>query len=598
MPLPIEDYALIGNTYTAALVGRDGSIDWLCMPRFDAGACFAALLGDKRNGHWLIAPGVEVSATRRCYRNDTMILETEFETAAGKAAIIDFMPVNEHGDNVHLIRIVEGRGGEVPFKMEMTLRGDYGHIVPWVVRRDYGLRAIAGPEAFALRTPVKMRGKNFSTVADFTVAEGQSIPFMLTWYPSHENEPRAAHPFRMLADTEHYWRSWSAQCTYHGPWRDPVMRSLLTLKALTYAPTGGIVAAPTTSLPEKLGGVRNWDYRFCWLRDATFTLYSLLSSGYTEEAHAWRQWLIRSIAGRPQELQVLYGLGGERRLTELELDWLHGYEGSRPVRIGNAAHDQFQLDVWGEVMDVLHLERRHAIEAGAEAWHVQRVMMDFLEGAWDQPDNGIWEVRGPRRQFTHSKVMAWVAFDRAVKSVEFFHLEGPVDRWRKLRDRIHADVLRSGYSEQRKAFVQYYGAEQLDAALLMMPLVGFIPANDPRMVSTIGAIERDLLHNGFVKRYATDGKTESLPPGEGAFLPCSFWLVDNLAMIGQESKARAMFERLLSLCNDVGLISEEYDPDLRRQIGNFPQAFTHVSLINSALNLTVARGPAHHRATN
>ncbi len=596
MALRIEDYALIGNTLSAALVGRDGSIDWLCMPRFDSGACFAALLGGPHNGRWLLAPDDEVRGTKRRYRGDTLILETEFRTAGGVAAIIDFMPLAERGDSVDLVRIVEGRRGAVPMKMELALRFDYGHVIPWVVRRDYGLRAIAGPDAMLLRTPARMHGKDFTTVAHFTVSEGQSIPFTITWYPSHRPEPPGRQPHRMLDDTERQWSAWSARCTYHGPWRETVMRSLITLKALTYAPTGGIVAAPTTSLPEQLGGVRNWDYRFCWLRDATFTLYALLSSGYTEEARAWREWLLRSIAGHPQELQVLYGIAGERRLTELELEWLDGYGGSRPVRIGNAAHGQFQLDIWGEVMDTLHLERQHSIAHGDEAWDLQRAMMDFLEGAWDKPDNGIWEMRGPRRHFTHSKVMAWVAFDRAVKAVESFGLEGPVERWRALRDRIHADVMRSGFNRQRQAFVQFYGADGLDASLLMMPLVGFVPATDPRMVSTVAAIERELMHDGFVKRYASQEDVEHLPPGEGAFLPCSFWLADNLALAGQGAKARAMFERLLSLCNDVGLIAEEYDPELKRQMGNFPQAFTHVSLINSACNLSLARGPAHRRA--
>lgn len=596
MALRIEDYALIGNTLTAALVGRDGSIDWLCMPRFDSGACFAALLGGPHNGRWLLAPYDEIRSTSRCYRGDTLILETQFRTAGGVVAIIDFLPLAERGDFVDLVRIVEGRRGTVPMKMGMVLRFDYGHVIPWVVRRDYGLRAIAGPDAVALRTAARTHGRDFTTVAHFNVSEGQSVPFTLTWYPSHRPEPAARHPHRMLEETERRWTDWAACCTYQGPWRDLVMRSLITLKGLTYAPTGSIVAAPTTSLPEQIGSVRNWDYRFCWLRDATFTLYALMSSGYTEEARAWREWLLRSVAGHPQELQVLYGIAGERRLTELELDWLDGYAGSRPVRIGNAAHAQFQLDIWGEVMDALHLERRHSIEHGAEAWDLQVALMEFLESAWEKPDNGIWEVRGPRRHFTHSKVMAWVAFDRAVKAVELFGLEGPVERWRALRDRIHADVMRSGFNQQRKAFVQYYGAEGLDASLLMMPLVGFIPAMDPRMRSTVAAIERELMHDGFVKRYASQQNVEHLPPGEGAFLPCSFWLADNLALAGQETKARALFERLLSLCNDVGLIAEEYDPELKRQTGNFPQAFTHVSLINSAYNLSLARGPAHHRA--
>jgi len=596
MALKIEDYALVGNTHTAALVGRDGSIDWLCLPRFDSGACFAALLGEPGNGRWLLAPDEEIRATRRSYRGDTLILETEFRTAGGVAAIVDLMPFADHGDFVDLVRIVEGRRGTVPMKMEMAMRLDYGHVIPWVVGRDYGLRAIAGPDALTLRTSARVQGRDFTSVAHFNVSEGQSLPFTLTWYPSHRAEPSGRHPHRMLEETERRWTDWSRRCSYQGAWRDIVMRSLITLKALTYAPTGGIVAAPTTSLPEQLGSVRNWDYRFCWLRDATFTLYALLSSGYTEEARAWREWLLRAIAGHPQELQVIYGIAGERRLTELELDWLAGYENSRPVRIGNAAHVQFQLDIWGEVMDTLHLERQHSIEHGGDVWNLQLALMEFLEGAWERPDNGIWEVRGPRRHFTHSKVMAWVAFDRAVKAVESSGLEGPVERWRAQRDRIRAEVMRHGFNQRRKAFVQYFGGEQLDASLLMAPLVGFIPATDPRMLSTVAAIERELMHDGFVLRYLTRHEVEHLPPGEGAFLPCSFWLADNYALAGREAKARAMFERLVSLCNDVGLIAEEYDPVLKRQLGNFPQAFTHVSLINSACNLSLARGPAHHRA--
>ncbi len=598
MALRIEDYALIGNTLTAALVGRDGSIDWLCLPRFDSGACFAALLGEPGNGRWLIAPDEEVRAIRRHYRGDTLILETEFRTAGGEVALIDFMPLNDRGEFVDLIRIVEGRRGTVPMKMEIVMRLDYGHVVPWVVGRDYGLRAIAGPDGLMLRTSARIHGRDFMSVANFNVSEGQTVPFTLTWFPSHRPEPAGRHPHRMLEDTERRWTDWSARCSYHGPWRDLVVRSLITLKALTYAPTGGIVAAPTTSLPEQIGGVRNWDYRFCWLRDATFTLYALLSSGYTEEARAWREWLLRAIAGHPQEVQVVYGISGERRLTEFDVDWLAGYEGSRPVRIGNQAHSQFQLDIWGEVMDTMHLERKHQIQHDSDAWNLQLALMDFLESAWDRPDNGIWEVRGPRRHFTHSKVMAWVAFDRAVKAVESFHLEGPVDRWRALRDRVHSDVMQHGFNRQRNAFIQYYGSDQLDASLLMMPLVGFINASDPRMLSTVAAIERELMQEGFVKRYLPRHEVEHLPGGEGAFLPCSFWLADNYALAGRAAKARAMFERLVSLCNDVGLISEEYDPVEKRQLGNFPQAFTHVSLINSACNVTLARGPAHNRATN
>ena len=616
MPLRIEDYALIGNTYTAALVGRDGSIDWLCMPRFDSGACFAGLLGGPEQGRWLLAPdalaqrptstgesttaaGPKARAVRRSYRRDTLILETEFELEDGaRAAVIDFMPILDLEDRVDLVRIVEGRRGTVPMRMEAAFRFDYGRIVPWVRRRDYGLSAIAGPDAIELRTPVEMHGENFTTVANFSVGEGERIPFTLTWYPSHRPEPDERSATQMLDETETSWREWSALCTVTGRWREQVMRSLITLKALTYSPTGGIVAAPTTSLPEKIGGVRNWDYRYCWLRDATFTLYSLLTSGYTEEAIAWGEWLLRAVAGSPRELQIMYGLAGERRLTELELPWLPGYERSAPVRAGNAAHDQFQLDVYGEVMDVLHVARRHSVILRDDAWPMQQILMEFLESHWDQPDEGLWEVRGPRRHFTHSKVMAWVAADRAVKAVERHGLEGPVERWRSLRAAIHADVCRHGFNPERNAFVQYYGGRALDASLLMIPLVGFLPVNDPRVASTVDAIQRELTRDGFVMRYISEeGSVDGLPSGEGAFLPCTFWLADNLAMMGRYEEARRIFVRLLGVCNDVGLLSEEYDPDLKRQLGNFPQAFTHVFLINTAHNLTLGEGPALHRAS-
>ena len=614
MPLRIEDYALIGNTYTAALVGRDDSIDWLCMPRFDSGACFAALLGGPEQGRWLLTPhalaesttdvgenaigGCTVKAVRRSYRRDTLILETEFELEDGaRVAVIDFMPILDREDRVDLVRIVEGRRGTVPMRMEATFRFDYGRNVPWVRRRDYGLSAIAGPDALQLRTTVEMRGEDFSTVASFSVGEGERIPFTLTWYPSHRPEPDERSATQMLDETEAWWREWSALCTVTGPWREQIMRSLITLKALTYGPTGGIVAAPTTSLPEKIGGVRNWDYRYCWLRDATFTLYSLLTSGYTEEAIAWGEWLLRAVAGSPQELQIMYGLAGERRLTELELPWLPGYERSAPVRAGNAAHDQFQLDVYGEVMDVLHVARRHSVKLRDDAWPMQQVLMEFLEAHWEQPDEGLWEVRGARRHFTHSKVMAWVAVDRAVKAVERHGLEGPAERWRSLRAAIHADVCRHGFDPERNAFVQYYGGSALDASLLMIPLVGFLPANDPRVVGTVDAIQRELMRDGFVMRYISAEGVDGLPPGEGVFLPCTFWLADNLAMMGRYEEARGVFERLLGLCNDVGLLSEEYDPHLKRQLGNFPQAFTHVFLINTAHNLTLGEGPALHRAS-
>jgi GH15 family glucan-1,4-alpha-glucosidase len=597
MSLRIEDYALIGNTYTAALVGRDGSIDWLCVPRFDSGACFASLLGTPENGRWLIAPDAEVTAVRRQYRGETLVLETDFELAGGeRVAIIDFMPIYERDGRIDLIRIVEGRRGVVPMRVEAVFRFDYGRIVPWVRSRDYGLSAVAGPDALQLRTPVSMHGENMKTVAAFSVAEGERISFTLTWYPSHLDEPDERDALKLLDETEEYWREWSGRCRDGGQWRPQVVRSLITLKALTFSPTGGIVAAPTTSLPEWIGSVRNWDYRYCWLRDATFTLYALLSSGYSDEATAWCAWLLRAIAGQPDQIQTMYGLAGERRLTEFEALWLPGYEDSRPVRLGNAAHEQFQLDVYGEIFDVFYVAQRYGFTPGEDAWNVAHLLMDFVEQHWREPDEGIWEVRGPRRHFTHSKVMAWVAVDRAVKAIERHGRKGPVDRWRTLRDTIHADVCRNGFSTSRNAFVQYYGADTLDAAVLMIPLVGFLPATDPRIVSTVSAIQHDLMDEGLVRRYSTVPGIDGLPPGEGAFLPCTFWLADNLAMLGRYDEAREIFERLVGLCNDVGLLSEEYDPRGKHHLGNFPQAFTHVFLINTAHNLSRDRGPAHERA--
>ena len=598
--MKIEDYAIIGNMRTAALVGNQGSIDWLCIPRFDSGACFAALLGNVENGRWLIAPQGERHSVKRRYREGTLILETEFVTESGAVTLIDFMPVAERRDQLDLIRIVTGTRGSVAMQMEILLRFDYGHVVPWVRRRPYGLNAIAGPDAIQLRTPVKLQSRDFTTRSEFIVKEGQTVPFSLTWYPSNEHPPRSKDPRRMLSGTETWWQQWSSRCTVKGPWSDNIRRSLITLKALTYSPTGGIVAAPTTSLPEMPGGVRNWDYRFCWLRDATFTLYALLISGFTEEAQDWREWLLRTIAGQPHELQIMYGISGERRLWEMEVPWLDGYEHSRPVRIGNAAHDQLQLDVYGEVMDTLYVARRHGFPRDDDAWRVQRSLMDFLESAWNQPDNGIWEVRGPRRHFTHSKVMAWVAVDRAVRMVERFDADGPVDRWRALRAKIHDDVCAKGFDSERNAFVQYYGGKQLDAALLMVPLVGFLPATDPRVSGTVQAIQRELLSDGLVRRYSTQQRIDGLHGKEGAFLPCTFWLADNLAMSKRYDEARAIFERLLAVCNDVGLLSEEYDPSTQRQLGNFPQALSHVSLVNTAHNLGLAQSPAEapaeHRA--
>src|SRR5208283_855034 len=510
MSLKIEDYAIVGNTCAVALVGINGSIDWLCVPRFDSPACFAALLGREENGRWLIAPKGEVKRKRRTYRGETLILETEFETAEGVVALIDFMPIHERLNQVDVVRIVEGRAGRAPMHMEAIFRFDYGQLVPWVTSNDDGLRAIAGPDAIKLRTAVELRGEDFTTCADFTVGRGQSVPFVLTYFPSHEQAPGAKRPIHMLNETEGWWREWSGRSTVEEPYREPIMRSLITLKALTYGPSGGIVAAATTSLPEKIGGERNWDYRICWLRDSTFTLYALSIAGYHEEAKAWRQWLLRAIAGEPAKMQIMYGLRGERRLTEFEVPWLPGYENSAPVRIGNAAHEQFQLDVYGEVMDSFYAARNQKLDPEPEAAAVENALMEFLEGAWKEPDEGIWEVRGPRRQFTHSKMMAWVAADRAVKLIEKFGNQGPVDRWKKLRDEIRADVLARGFNSRRNAFVQDYGSDLLDASLLMMPLIGFLPATDPRVISTVAAIERDLISDGLVKRYQTHCNVDGL----------------------------------------------------------------------------------------
>jgi len=593
MSAPIEDYGIIGDLHTAALVGRDGSIDWLCLPRFDSGACFASLLGDARHGHWLLGPQGQVSPPRRRYRPETLILETDFETDGGTVRLIDFMPPRDASPDV--VRIVQGLRGQVRLRMELVIRFDYGSIVPWVRNLDGVLWAVAGPDSLYLHTPVETHGEHLTTVAEFVVSPGDRVPFVLTWNPSHLPIMDPAQAERALVETEAWWKDWSGRCTYTGPYREQVLRSLITLKALTYAPTGGIVAAPTTSLPEALGGVRNWDYRYCWLRDATFTLYSLMSAGYFEEARDWTNWLLRAVAGDPSQLQILYGIAGERRLPEVELDWLPGYEGSRPVRVGNAAALQLQLDVYGEVMDALHLARRVGLAPTEAGWALQRALMGYLEKIWQEPDEGIWEVRGPRRHFTHSKLMAWVAFDRAVKGVEQFGLEGPLERWRAVRDRIHESVCREGFDAGVGAFVQSYGSKEIDSSLLMLPLVGFLPATDPRVLGTVRAIESSLLRDGFVARYATHPAVDGLPPGEGAFLPCSFWLADNYALQGRTAEAIEMFERLSGLANDVGLLSEEYDPVTRRLLGNFPQAFTHVSLINTALNLTAPRGPAEHR---
>ena len=593
MPLRIEDYGLIGDTQTAALVGCDGSIDWLCLPRFDSAACFAALLGNPHHGRWQIAPAAPVRASRRRYRPETLILETELESDEGVIRLVDFMTPRDGEPD--LVRVVEGVRGEVPVAMELIARFDYGSVVPWVRQLDGHLRAIAGPDALSLWSPVPTYGKDLTTRADFIVRAGDRQPFVLVWHPSHLAPPAPIDGFEALDATETWWRDWCGRCTYEGAWRDEVLRSLITLKALTYAPTGGIVAAPTTSLPEKIGGVRNWDYRYCWLRDATYSLYALMIGGYTEEAAAWRNWLLRAIAGDPSTLHIMYGVHGERRLPELELPWLPGYEESRPVRTGNLAATQLQLDVYGEVMDVLHVARRQGLPRDDEAWELQRVLLRHLESAWREPDEGIWEVRGPRRHFTHSKVMVWVAFDRAVKAVERFEREGPVDRWRQVRAEVHAEVCRKGFDEARNTFTQYYGSRELDASLLMIPLVGFLPATDSRVLGTVDAIERDLMIDGFVQRYRTREHVDGLPPGEGTFVACTFWLADNYQLQGRYDDARRVFERLLGLRNDLGLLAEQYDPADARQLGNFPQAFSHVMLINTARNLARAHGPAEER---
>lgn len=584
---PLEDYALIGDCETAALVSRDGSVDWLCWPRFDSGACFAGLLGTPEHGRWRIAPAEGDAVYRRRYRGETMILETEMETAEGVVVITDFMPPRDACSD--LVRIVRGISGTVQMRMELVLRFDYGSVVPWVSQLDdCTLRAVAGPDMVTLTTRVPVHGEQMTTVGDFTVGEGEEVSFVLTWGPSHLAPPPVADPAEALARTIAMWEEWSARCHYRGAWRGPVLRSLLVLKALTYAPTGGIVAAPTTSLPEQIGGVRNWDYRYCWLRDATLTLLAMIDAGYTEEAAAWRDWLVRAAAGSPSQVQIMYGLAGERMLRESELEWLPGYERSRPVRIGNAAHTQMQLDVYGEVMDALHQARVAGLGASAETWALQCELASHVAAIWRQPDAGLWEVRGPLQHFTHSKVMAWVAIDRMVKSAEQFGLDGPVDEWRALRDEIHADVCARGFDASLGSFVQAYGSVQLDASLLLLPLVGFLPATDARITGTVAAIERRLYVNGFVLRYDSAETADGLPAGEGAFLACSFWLADNYVLQGRHDEAVALFERLVALANDVGLLAEEYDATLGRLVGNFPQAFSHVALVNTADNIAHA----------
>ncbi|MBX5463768.1 MAG: glycoside hydrolase family 15 protein [Steroidobacteraceae bacterium] len=601
MPSRIEDYALIGDGHSAALVSRDGSVDWLCWPRFDSGACFAALLGTPEHGRWLITTREPPRAVSRRYMPNTLILETTLETPGGTVQLVDFMP--RHQDGSSLIRIVRCTEGRVALRTELIIRFDYGSIIPWVTQTRgtvNELRAVAGPDMLTLRTTVRLRGHDSRTVGEFVLEAGTEVSFVLTYGSSHLPPVKAPDVQRALSETRAFWQTWAGTCQLEGPWRSAVVRSLITLKALIYQPTGGIVAAPTTSLPERIHGERNWDYRFCWLRDATFTLLSLMDAGYLEEAERWRMWLIRALAGAPGQAQIMYGVGGERRLTELELSWLPGYEGSSPVRIGNAAAAQLQLDVYGEVADALQHARLGGLCLRTEGWAVQRALTEHVETIWNQPDEGIWEVRGPRQHFTHSKVMAWVALDRAIKAVEKHNLAGPVERWRNVRERIHAEVCAQGFNSKLGSFVQAYGSNQLDASLLMIPLVGFLPPGDPRVRGTVEAVGKHLIVDGLVHRYNTTQTDDGLPPGEGAFLACTFWYVDNLALCGRWPEARELFEHLLTLRNDVGLLAEQYDPAARRQLGNFPQAFSHVSLVDSAYNLTVnaPAKPAHQRSAS
>ncbi|GAB7107481.1 glycoside hydrolase family 15 protein [Streptomyces phaeofaciens JCM 4814] len=584
----IEDYALIGDEQTAALVGTDGSVDWLCLPRFDSAACFARLLGDEENGHWRIAPkGVDGPCTRRAYRPDTLVLDTEWETPEGAVRVTDLMPQRDRAPDV--VRVVEGLRGRVTMHSRLRLRFDYGSVVPWMRRSDGHRVAVAGPDAVWLRSepPVRTWGEDFATHSEFTVGPGESVAFVLTWHPSHEPRPPLVDPREALRVSVEDWQAWAARCRYDGPHRDTVVRSLITLKALTYRPTGGIVAAPTTSLPEEPGGVRNWDYRYCWLRDATLALNALLAAGYQEEARDWRDWLLRAVAGDPADLQIMYGLAGERRLPEFELSWLAGHADSVPVRIGNEAVNQLQLDVYGEVMDSLSLGRRSGLPATPHAWAVQCALMKWLAGNWREPDEGLWEVRGGRRQFVHSKVMVWVAADRAVRALEENpELAGDLAGWRALRDEVHLEVCEKGFDRRRNTFTQSYGSLELDASLLLIPRVGFLPPDDPRVVGTVDAIGAELGHRGLVRRYSTDGTpVDGLPGDEGTFLACSFWLADALHLTGRTKEARELFERLVGLANDVGLLPEEYDPAAGRHLGNFPQAFSHIGLVNTALAL-------------
>src|SRR5262245_3608391 len=601
----IEDYALIGDCETAALVSRDGSIDWLCWPRFDSGACFAALLGDANNGRWQIGPAQASAAAgsvtvQRRYLQDTLILETEFITADGSAAVlVDFMPLREGRLSSHLVRLVLGKRGTVSMRTELIVRFGYGGWIPWVTQSNAGeLLAIAGPDLIVLRTPVELRGEGFTTVGDFSVSAGQQVPFVLSYGQSHIAIPEPVDTVAALRSTKEFWQSWVSRRRSTEQPDGIVTRSLITLKALTYAPTGGIVAAPTTSLPEQLGGQRNWDYRFCWLRDATLTLLALMNAGYYQEARAWRDWLLRAAAGNPADIQIMYGVAGERWLAEREVPWLPGYEGSKPVRIGNAAADQLQLDVYGEVADALHHARVGGIQHLGAAWDFGRALLAHLETAWRNPDEGIWEVRGGRRHFTYSKVMAWVAFDRGIKGIEMFGMRGPVEKWRQIRAEIHDEVCRRAFNPALGAFAQSYESDQMDASALLIPQVGFLPADDPRVLGTILAVEQKLLRDGFVLRYDTGAANDGLPPGEGAFIPCSFWLADAYVLTGRLPAAQRLFERLVGLCNDVGLLAEEYDSGAQRAVGNFPQAFSHIALVNTAYNIAATRKPCEQRSSN
>ncbi|MFN7102359.1 MAG: glycoside hydrolase family 15 protein [Pseudorhizobium sp.] len=592
----IEDYAIIGDCETAALVSRMGSIDWLCFPRFDSAACFASLLGTDENGHWSITPREPIIEVSRAYVEDTLVLETQFVTASGRAAILDFMPPRDGSAN--LVRIIEGREGDVEFDIDLVMRFDYGRSVPWVTHDASGrLTAVAGPDRLTLQSPVELKGEDFHSKGRVSVSEGQRIAFTLTHSLSHEPVPAAQDPEAALQQTVFFWHDFVSRCPPVNSYTEIVKRSLITLKAMTYMPTGGIVASVTTSLPEALGGERNWDYRYCWLRDATMTLMAFMDLGYLDEAAAWREWLMRAVAGTPEQMQIMYGVGGERHLPEWEAGWLSGYEGSLPVRIGNAAAGQFQLDVYGEVADALAQARRHGLPPHPRSASIAGLLLPFLEKAWREPDEGIWEVRSGRAHFTHSKVMAWVAFDRASRLAEEFGGEAETAlRWRRVADEIHADVCHNAYDDEIGSFVQSYGSKSLDASVLQIPLVGFLPPEDPRVVSTVEAIERHLVRDGLVLRYETDVSDDGLPGGEGAFLVCSFWLCDALVLLGRHDDARRLYGKLCGLCNDVGLLSEEYDPVVGRMLGNFPQAFSHIGLISTALNLARSEGLAWERS--